>query len=359
MTGSPILSTYFAYRFAKTIIAIFLLCLMLIAIIDSVEVIRRHVDDAGRVALISILRVPSISETVLPFATLFGAIASFAIANRNQEFVVARAAGVSAWQFLLPGAAVALLIGIFATTVYNPISAQMLERSTAIESASFGNQAAAVTTATPVWFRQNGRDGESIMTAADSLNEGIKLVAVTAFRFARDGSFLERIDAPTATLVGQEWVFDSAVVTASGADPKRINNYKLHTFLTAQSVKKTLANPNAVSFWALPGLIQVTEQQATPANRLRMQYHTLLSRPLLLLAMVLIAAVVSLRFTRAGNIGRMILSGVVAGFVLYVISEIAKDLGESGIVPPAIAAWFPSVVAIVLGLTVLLFQEDG
>ena len=50
---------------------------------------------------------------------------------------------------------------------------------------------------------------------------------------------------------------------------------------------------------------------------------------------------------------------VVAGFVLYVVIEVARSLGREGLVSPVLAAWAPSIVAILLGSTVLLFREDG
>lgn len=80
---------------------------------------------------------------------------------------------------------------------------------------------------------------------------------------------------------------------------------------------------------------------------------------MLLVAMVLIAATVSLRFARLGGIGVMILSGIGAGFVLYVVTKMARDLGIAGLVDPAAAAWSPAVVGVLIGFTVLLNQEDG
>jgi lipopolysaccharide export system permease protein len=75
--------------------------------------------------------------------------------------------------------------------------------------------------------------------------------------------------------------------------------------------------------------------------------------------MVLIAAIVSLRFSRSNELGNMILAGVGVGFMLYVISKIAWDLGSGGIVPPPLAAWLPAIVTILMGATVLLHLEDG
>jgi lipopolysaccharide export system permease protein len=75
--------------------------------------------------------------------------------------------------------------------------------------------------------------------------------------------------------------------------------------------------------------------------------------------MVLLAAIVSLRFSRSRDVGNMILAGVGAGFMLYVVSKIATDLGSGGIVPPALAAWLPAIVTLLVGSTVLLHLEDG
>jgi lipopolysaccharide export system permease protein len=55
----------------------------------------------------------------------------------------------------------------------------------------------------------------------------------------------------------------------------------------------------------------------------------------------------------------VILGGVVAGFVLYVVSVLVRTFGASGAIPPVVAAWLPVVVAFALGITVLLHKEDG
>ena len=123
------LAFYFARRFAVMVLAIFLFFVMLIGGITYLEYLTRSLRadefDALQVFLLTTFRVPSICEDVLPFTTLFGSIAAFVIANRRLEVVVARAAGISAWQFLLPACIVGLLFGVISTTLYNPASTVM------------------------------------------------------------------------------------------------------------------------------------------------------------------------------------------------------------------------------------------
>ena len=91
----------------------------------------------------------------------------------------------------------------------------------------------------------------------------------------------------------------------------------------------------------------------------KLQYHILIARPFFLAAMVMLACCVSLRFFRFGGITKMVLSGIAAGFLLYVVSVLVKAFGVAGFVPTVVAAWFPVVVAMFFGVTFLLYKEDG
>ncbi len=274
--------------------------------------------------------------------------------------MIARAAGVSAWQFLLPGAVIAVLLGVFATTVYNPIAAELYESSLSYDAGLRSRAPSGSLGATgPVWLRQDGRNGESIIRANEARNNGIDLSGATAFVFNDDGTFRERVDAPSAELSGDTWNFAPATVFRSGQAPVKQERYQLNTFLSQTQAQEALAAVETVPFWALPRFIRIAELAGLPAQRFRLQFHLLLSRPALLLAMVLIAGAVTLRFTRISGLGGMILTGVIAGFVLYVVNEFARDLGLGGLVSPALAAWLPAVVAILISMTVLLRQEDG
>ena len=135
--------------------------------------------------------------------------------------------------------------------------------------------------------------------------------------------------------------------------------YILATNLNPEQVTQSFVHPASVSFWKLPEISRRTEAAGLDAIGYRMQFQTLIARPLLLLAMVLIAATVSLRFFRFGGIGQMVSGGVGAGFVLYVATKLTGDLGGAGLLSAPVAAWSPAIVGSMLGTLVLLYQEDG
>src|SRR5260370_4738656 len=74
--------------------------------------------------------------------------------------------------------------------------------------------------------------------------------------------------------------------------------------------------------------------------------------------MVMLAASVSLRFFRMGGVQKMVLSGVGAGFLLYVLSKVTEDLSRAELMHPIAAAWLPVFLGGLTGFFALPYQED-
>jgi lipopolysaccharide export system permease protein len=358
------LARYFAARFLSAVLAVFGGVFLLVVLIDYVELMRRASDvpnlSAWLVAKTSFFRVPQVTERLLPFAALVGTMTCYLNLSRRLELVVARAAGISAWQFVAPAILLAALLGIMATTVYNPISTALRERSKRLEAELFGEREPAFQrTGRGFWVRQKSSDGQAIINATLSREQGVVLGGVTVFSFDPAGRFLERLEAKTAQLELGHWQLEQARVYASGAPPKEYESHALKTNLTPAQVRESFATPETVSFWELPRFIELAEQAGLGAAGYRLQYQLLLARPGLLVAMVMLAASVSLRFFRTGGVSRMVLSGISAGFLLYVLSKVTEDLSKAELMHPVAAAWLPALVGGLIGYVVLLYQEDG
>lgn len=355
------LGLYFARRFIAATLLVFATVFVLIYMLDFVELMRRAGDAAGTstgtMAKLALFRTPSTAERIIPFGFLFGAMASFIGLSRRLELVVARAAGISAWQFLTPALLVALLTGILVTTAFNPLASQLKDQASAMEAHIF--RRGGVNLGKEVWLRQRSVDGEAIIRATAFEPETDTLRGVTAFVMDERNQLLERIEAPEASLKRGYWRFERARVTSIEVEPASHDVYLLASALTADELRSSLGPGEAVSFWSLPAIVARLELAGLDATRYRLTYQTLLARPALLIAMVLLAACFSLKFLRSGGLARMVLGGVSAGFALYVATEVALDLGNAGVVSAAFAAWVAPTVASSLGVLTLLHREDG
>lgn len=356
-----VLGRYFGRRFFKTVMSVFAGVLGLIVSVDLVETLRRSGETPGvsgaLLAWLAVLHTPIVAEQALPFAVLLGSMIAFLNLSRRLELVVARAAGVSAWQFLAPALMIAIAIGIVEVTLYNPLATAMKRQSEAIEAKMFG--AAGDSRSGGVWLRQRSVDGQSIMHADGRDADGHALIHVQVFNFEPDGGFFERVDADRAVLRDGYWELRGVTEVTSGFDALSADVYLLATTLRPAEVAQAFVAPDTVSFWTLSSLAEQVERAGLDGSAYRLRYQQLIAMPALLAAMVLVASCFSLRMFRMGGVGQMVSGGVAAGFVLYVATKVVGDLGGVGVVSPTVAAWSPAVVGCLFGVYVLLRQEDG
>ena len=92
------LKRYIRKRFLTAILGTFVLCTVLIFMIDFVEMLRQSgkLGDvaAWKLAHITLLRLPAYTEFLLSFAVLVGAIGALLALSRKSELTVMRAGGI-------------------------------------------------------------------------------------------------------------------------------------------------------------------------------------------------------------------------------------------------------------------------
>jgi lipopolysaccharide export system permease protein len=358
------LGRYFAGRFVISALGVFASIFVLLVLVDYIEMVRKTSGlvsaSAVMVAETSLFRVPQLLEKMMPFCVLIGTMTCYLALSRRLELVVARAAGVSAWQFIAPALASSIVLGVLATTAYNPMSAELRETSKRMEAQLFGSApGGGIQDASGFWINLANSDGQAIINAARSEQQGVRLTGLTVFTFDADNQFKERIEAREATLEDGRWEFKSVRRYSLDAPPVDQDTFYLPTSLTPAQVRNSFSTPETVSFWQLPSYIRSSESSGFATAGYRLQYHKLVAQPFLLAAMVMLAASVSLRFFRFGGVQKMVLSGVGAGFLLYVLSKVTEDLSKAELMHPIAAAWLPVCVGGLTGFLALLYQEDG
>lgn len=363
---SRIIALYLAKRLLGSIAMVFGGLVMLVLMFDVVDQLRRASgkDDVGLLDVIKLamLHTPNIAQQLLPFAMLFAAMLSFRSLARTNELVAARAAGVSVWQFLTPVWGLAFLLGTLTVTVLNPLSAALLARYEAQMDLLDDGEADSLGVASGgLWLRQFW-EGEPIVIHAQSVksDDDVQIHDVTIYKFDQAGGYAGRIDAPEARLEGGAWRLANAIVTEpSGRTDRPTTDVVIPTQMSVERIQTGLEPPEAISFWDLPDYIGMLHQVGLPARAHVVHYQSLLATPLLFAAMLLIGVVFSLRFARRGGALVFMAAGLIAGFAFFVFANVVLAVGLSGRLPAEMAAWTPAVVAILLGLALLLYTEDG
>ncbi len=359
------LSIYLGKQFIKNVLIIFGVLMTIIFLADFIEALRRGGDredmTIGILIQMVLLRLPTLSMKLLPFIALFGAMLTFFRLAKTSELAVIRATGVSIWQFLFPALAIAFAFGLLVLTVINPIAAAMQAQNDRMEAKYFERHSNLLTLSTnDLWLRQIDDDGLSVIHARGVVNQGIDLADVIIFQYEGDSEiFTRRIDADRARLRPGYWELHNVVVTGPNRPAERHTRLELPTSLTVLQIQESFASPATLSFWDLPDFIATLEHAGFSGDRHRLYFYSLIAGPILLLAMVLVAATFSLRSLRQGRTVLMVLGGIITGFVFYFMTDIIYALGLAGNLPVLLAAFIPAAAITLFGLAMMFHLEDG
>ncbi|MEI9963744.1 MAG: LptF/LptG family permease [Caulobacteraceae bacterium] len=336
-----------------------------VTLIDFVDLSRSFAghSDVGFLTELGLtaLKSPSVILELMPFVFLFGVLAAFITLNRRSELIAMRAAGISAWRFILPAAATAFAIGLAVLFVLNPLAAGM-------ESAFERGRAAVSPDPAPksrrIWLRQGDSHTQVIIGAAARAGEGgVQLRDTSLFIYTMDDqgapAFSRRIEASRARLMKGYWLLTDAREATPGQAAVRYNTLSIPSNLNDRTALERYASPQSISFWTLPRAIRRIEEAGFSATTYRLRLYQLLAAPLLYSAMSVLAAAFSLKLTRLGGLAPLAIAGVASGFGFFFFSQLCEALAKGDVIPPFVAAWIPPILAFLSAFTLLFYTEDG
>ena len=338
----------------------------LIMLIDFVEISRgvgSDVDLSGvRILGLMLLKSPQVIIQLLPFVFLFGTLAAFVGLNRRSELIAMRAAGVSAWRFVLPAAGAALMFGVITVAALGPLAASadgLFQR----ERARLSGSAAGAEARPTVWIREGDDTRQMVIRAERQDRANARLLDVTFFIYTNDAegmrTFSERIDADSASLSNGSWRLVNAIGAEIGQRAVRYATLDLPSSLADEEAFERFARPQATSFWSLPAQINRVEAAGFSSTAYRLRLQQLLATPLMFAAMSILAAAFSLRLMRLGDLARMSVAAVVLGFGFFFVNQAASAFGSAEVIPPWLAAWLPPLLTALAAFTLLFYTEDG
>jgi len=338
----------------------------LVMLIDFVEISRGLGSDTDLSALrilgLMLIKSPAVIVQLLPFVFLFGTLSAFVGLNRRSELVAMRAAGVSAWRFVLPAASASLLAGILTVTAIGPIAASadgLFQR----ERQRISGSVLGAAEQEAIWLREGEDQRQMVIRAGRQDRANGRLLDVTFFIYTTDPAgrraFTERIDAPSAMLSAGRWRLFDAVGAQTGQRAVRYATLDMPSALADEEAFERFARPQSTPFWSLPGQIGRIEAAGFSSTAYQLRLQQLLSTPLSFAAMTILAAAFSLRLMRLGDLARMAVAAVVLGFAFFFLNQFSAAMGSAEVVPPFVAAWLPAILTALAAFTLLFYTEDG
>lgn len=372
-----ILSAYVARRFLRVFLMVAAIFAAILFLIDVVEQIRRFSGEGiglSGAATLSVLNITGSFYSILPLITVLAGIALFLNLSRSSEMVAIRASGRSGLRVLAAPAITAALVGVICVAMLNPMVAATAKRyDNAVASLkSDGGQTVSLSD-NAVWLRQSlptttadgaETSGQVVIRAGRASPDATTLYDATFMVFAPNEGPTRRIDAAEARLTNGAWQLSRVKEwPLTEVNPEAVarssDRLELPTDLTAARIRDSFGRPEAIPVWQLPAFIKGLERAGFSAQRHKVWFQMELARPLLMAAMIAIAAAFTMRHMRGRKTGLLVLGAFGCGIGLFFLRNLAQVLGDNGGIPPALAGWAPPIVALLFALGALLRLEDG
>lgn len=369
MNPKSILGRYLSKQIIYNFLAVLLMVLGVVFLFEMVELLRKASgrDDVTFWFLLEmgLTKMPKTLDMVFPFVMMIAAMATFWKVSKTNEFVIIRAAGVSIWGFLGPVLFAVFVLGVINITLVNPISSKMYELYETLDYRfDTRNPNAVLFSERGLWTREAlDKDTFQVMQAKSARQEddnSLFLRDVSIIEMNRKSQPERRIEAFAATLKNGYFDLKDLKIYEAGKPVESLSSLKYKTALTVDRIKENFIEPDAISFWDLPGTIAFYEHSGFSAQKHRLRYYSLLVSPFLLCSMVLVAAVFALRpNNRRGGVMYLIVGGISTGFLVYFLSQLIYAFGLSGTIPGVMAVLTPALIATLISVSLLLHLEDG
>lgn len=364
--GIPKYFLYLCRRSLLGILGLFAIIWLLVMAIDLIEAMREvsKVETAGmrEAVLMTLFRTPQLILTLSPFIFLFGSLWTFGQMAKSSEVAVMRSAGLSVWRIVAAPVSLAVVLGLSIVMVLDPVAADMASRAQTIKNEMRGKEANLLRPFRDgIWLRQQDDKIASVIRAAHYDPKAQTLSDITVWRRTSDGVFIERWDAEQAEVTPTIFYLqDARRTTLHGDKETTVTVQPIPVKLDLRALREDVAKPTSLSVWRLPEFTRIMSSAGISTVQYEIRFHDLWSLPVKLMAMVLIGCTFSLGMSsRAGGMAGLMGIGIAAGFALFIVSELSSAVADAQIVPVALAAWAPGILAVLFAITILLYREDG
>ncbi len=363
------LSRYLARKFLIHTGCVFGALFFMTFLLSLTELLRRtsSKEDVGfgRVLEMAFFSSSGLAEIFIPFACFIGGMSWAFSFSKNREVIAIQTSGIPLWLFLLPSLLLGGVIGLLDVVIYNPVSSILTARFEEMEATHIAKRAGGrfSVSDTGLWLAQNqeGGGGQAILHAARANPQGDALSDVAIFLYDGEENYVGRIDAAKALLEEGRWnLRDAWRRSAKGETASFAESDSYPTTLSPNHVRESFARPKTMSLLALKRFIDLAESTGLSVETHSVYFHSLLSLPFLLPAMVLLGSVFGL-FTahRGRGFALTAFFGLAMSILIYFLIETSHALGQSGEIPVLVSVWTPVFVGWGFGLGFLLLREEG
>lgn len=304
----------------------------------------------GKILLFVILSMPGHVYDVMPVAVLVGCMLSLGQLARHSELVIFRVSGISIARMtflLLRVGLLFTLITFFVGELITPISEKMAQRMRIKETDSVIAQ----DFRSGLWVK----DGRNFVNVESVLPDST-LLNIHIYEFDEKSRLVMTSNAKSARFEEDNWQLKDVTKTFFGAEKIRVEQEKnsdWHSLIRPELLNILLVLPEKMSAWNLYSYIQHLTINKQKTTRYEIAIWAKMVYPLACLVMVILALPFSFIQQRDTGISTKIFFGMMLGVTYQILNRVFVHLGLLNDWPPLFSAIVPTVLFLLVGLSML------
>lgn len=347
-------------------VAVFVALIMTIG--SLFELVRYMVENGmslGTAFQIFILRMPGQVVYTFPMATLLATLQAFSRLSGDFEIIAMRACGVSITRLITP----ILLVGVLITGVtvaLNEVVVPSASRSAALTLFRALNSKEPDFKKDNFFYPQyekvkgeDGKDTERVTriiyatTYKGGVMNGVKVVDFSENELSQ----IVAAERAEWNPEKQVWKFQNGTTYIIAADGSyrniiRFKEQNIYISNAFRDLANETRDPKEMNASELTRHIQNMRDSHQPINSLLVQLYQKISIPFTCISFAFVGCLLGIRPQRTSGALGLGLSVLII-FAYYVILSVCQALGQTGSIPPIIAAWLPNLITLGVGGTLL------
>jgi lipopolysaccharide export system permease protein len=302
-----------------------------------------------------VIQIPGVAYDQVSPVILLGCVLGMGHLATTGQLIIFRASGVSILKITWLTLKNALIFLIFLSVIGETLAPNLTRYAEYEKSIALGQNTLSST--------QNGfwiRDGNNFINVVNNIDgsffNGVTVIEVNNFNKVErifsskkavfDGQSLN-LDATNIFSINSEHLFEDISL-------KKRNLYKKSVTFDQDLIESLEKEPKDLTTLTIIKQIQFLSDNKLRAEVFELELYKRLVKPLVLIAMILLAMLFIFGSTRDPSLGRKIFFGVAIGLSFELISRIGGALALSFDLSPLLSTFVPAIAIIIIATTVLI-----
>lgn len=344
---NKVINKYIVFNFSKILLLATLIffCLgIILNLFEEIEYFKKYNTDLILPFILTLSFLPDLIINLLPFIIFLSAIWFFRSIKLNKDLLSLKVFGLSNFDIAKLSSSIAFIFGIIVIIAINPITSSLLQYYE-ITKARYSDEVNHLISFNKngIWIKDQTEERKLIVNAESLDNEILK--DVTIYTFLNDDNLLSRVNADSVDISNMVWILKNVkVFNFENSKNEKYEVMELNTNYDILKINSIFKNTRTLSFFNLVNNYHFLIKRGYNEQKLKERIHSLLSLPIYLVLMVLLAAIFILSDMKKTNNISIFFVSIFTCVAVYYLKDLSMALGQTGKINLLLSIWIPIII---------------